>query len=245
MKYKNYIFDLYGTLADVATDEDNPMLWEKMASVYSMNGASYSPEDMRNSYKRLVQEEIEKTYNSLPKSARPEEIRMTEPELLNVFKYLFEEKGVKKTMAELKQTAIFFRATSLQHIGLFDGVEETLKALKENGKNVYLLSNAQSCFTAPEFASLGIGKYFDDIIISSNVHVKKPSKRIFEHIIKKHDLKISECVMTGNDINADIGGAETVGMDSFYIHTWQSGEHPEKFPKNCTEINSISDILKI
>lgn len=244
MKYKNYIFDLYGTLADVATDENSPMLWEKMASVYSMNAAPYTPDEFRDTYGRLVSKDIEKTYKSLPVRKRPEQMNLAEPELLNVFSELFSEKGVKKNIDELKQIAIFFRATSLQHLRLFDGVEDALKTLKENGKKVYLLSNAQSCFTVPEFNSLGIGKYFDVIIISSNVHVKKPSKQIFDFIIEKHSLNVSECVMTGNDINADIAGAETVGMDSFYIHTWQSGEHPQSFPKNCTEINAITDILK-
>lgn len=243
-EYKNYLFDLYGTLADIETDENSPLLWEKMAEVYSMNGASYSAEEFKNSYGRLVQTEIEKTYEALPKSLRPEEVSLAEPELLTVFKNLFTEKGIEKNSDELKQIAIFFRATSLKrNLRLFDGVEETLKGLKERGKKVYLVSNAQSCFTIPEFNSLGIGKYFDDLVISSNVQVKKPSKKIFEYLIKKHSLNISECVMTGNDINADIGGAASVGMDSFYIHTWQSGDHPSSLPNSCTEIKKISKIL--
>ena len=28
MKYENYIFDLYGTLVDIHTDEENTELWE-------------------------------------------------------------------------------------------------------------------------------------------------------------------------------------------------------------------------
>lgn len=31
MKYQNYIFDLYGTLVDIRTDEESSMLWEWMA----------------------------------------------------------------------------------------------------------------------------------------------------------------------------------------------------------------------
>ena len=33
MKYKNYIFDLYGTLADIETDEQEMKLWKKMAKL--------------------------------------------------------------------------------------------------------------------------------------------------------------------------------------------------------------------
>ena len=31
MKYENYIFDLYGTLVDIHTDEEKTELWEKLA----------------------------------------------------------------------------------------------------------------------------------------------------------------------------------------------------------------------
>ena len=34
MRYQNYVFDLYGTLVDIHTDEEQQMLWEKMAMFY-------------------------------------------------------------------------------------------------------------------------------------------------------------------------------------------------------------------
>lgn len=39
--YKNYIFDLYGTLVDVHTNEAKPYLWKKMQVWYDMHGAHY------------------------------------------------------------------------------------------------------------------------------------------------------------------------------------------------------------
>ena len=41
MRYKNYIFDLYGTLVDIHTEEDNQELWEKMRLFYGYYGAVY------------------------------------------------------------------------------------------------------------------------------------------------------------------------------------------------------------
>lgn len=31
VQYDNYVFDLYGTLVDIHTEEDFPKLWEKLA----------------------------------------------------------------------------------------------------------------------------------------------------------------------------------------------------------------------
>ena len=41
--FKNYIFDLYGTLIDIRTDEDDKALWEKMVLFYGYREAEYTP----------------------------------------------------------------------------------------------------------------------------------------------------------------------------------------------------------
>lgn len=41
--YKNYIFDLYGTLVDIHTEEGIPKLWEKLSFFYGFYGAIYQP----------------------------------------------------------------------------------------------------------------------------------------------------------------------------------------------------------
>ena len=48
--YQNYIFDLYGTLADIHTDENAPRLWDAMRAYYRKQGAPYRPEELRKAY---------------------------------------------------------------------------------------------------------------------------------------------------------------------------------------------------
>ena len=48
MKYENYIFDLYGTLVDIHTDEEKTELWEKLAQFYGYYGAVYTAEELKN-----------------------------------------------------------------------------------------------------------------------------------------------------------------------------------------------------
>lgn len=47
MKYENYIFDLYGTLVDIHTDEEKTELWEKLAQFYGYYGAVYTAEELK------------------------------------------------------------------------------------------------------------------------------------------------------------------------------------------------------
>ena len=51
--FKNYIFDLYGTLIDINTDEWSDDLWEKMALFYSYKGAKYTGKEFHKEYNRL------------------------------------------------------------------------------------------------------------------------------------------------------------------------------------------------
>ena len=55
--YKNYFFDLYGTLVDIRTDEQKPSLWRDLAEFYSLCGASYTLEEIRERYFALCADE--------------------------------------------------------------------------------------------------------------------------------------------------------------------------------------------
>ena len=48
--YKNCIFDLYGTLVDIHTNEKKEELWEKLAMLYRYYGADYETEELRTMY---------------------------------------------------------------------------------------------------------------------------------------------------------------------------------------------------
>ena len=46
VQYDNYVFDLYGTLVDIHTEEDFPKLWEKLALFFGcLLYTSPSPRD--------------------------------------------------------------------------------------------------------------------------------------------------------------------------------------------------------
>lgn len=214
--YDNYIFDLYGTLVDIRTNENKPYLWQKMSEIYSALGASYTGKELKNTFRKLEKE----VTAELP--------QFGEPDLSRVFAALFERKGIDCNSQLLESIAITFRALSRQKLNVYHGVIDAFKMLKENGKGVYLLSNAQSDFTRPELDMLGLTSYFDGILISSEEGFKKPSPVFYQRLLDKYHLKVETCLMVGNDETSDIAGAMAVGMDSLYIHTDISPQQPVK-----------------
>ena len=181
--YQTYIFDLYGTLVDIHTDETKIEVWEKMALFYGYYGAYYTAEELRQTYRELTQE--------AEKEALRHDSHESFPELQieDVFLELFRRKGADV----LKETAVyagqFFRVLTTEYIRLYDGTRELLEALKASGGSLYLLSNAQRIFTAYEMKALDIFRYFDGIYISSSYGVKKPDLRFFELLIEKEKIK--------------------------------------------------------
>ncbi len=206
--YQNYIFDFYGTLADIRTDEENPFLWKKMSEIYSAFGAAYEAVELQQAFRGLERE--------VQEGIGGED---AEPDLTQVFALLYERKQVPCDPVQAKMTAVTFRALSREFIRVYDGVTELLAELRSRGRGVYLLSNAQTDFTRPEIGMLGLTGYFDGIFISAEQGCKKPSTAFFERLLKKFHLNPRESIMIGNDESADIAGARRVGMDSLYIHT--------------------------
>ena len=74
MKYQNYIFDLYGTLVDIHTDERKASLWKKIAVYFSAQGAAYTPKELKARYAALIQEEEVRLHKKLKKKYLKENV---------------------------------------------------------------------------------------------------------------------------------------------------------------------------
>ena len=235
--YRNYIFDLYGTLVDIHTDEEKDELWTKMAELYGREGAAYTQEALKKAYRDGCRKEEERLWKEIGtgkvgikeigtgkigiKKIGIKKIGIKksgiEIEIGRVFSDLFLQKGVTAKEEFISDLAYRFRKLSREYIRLYEGTEPLLQRLREEGKHIYLLSNAQRLFTAPEIEEMGIEKYFDDIFISSDFGIKKPEKAYMEALLQKHGLKKEECLMIGNEKECDIAVAERCGVDGLLI----------------------------
>jgi putative hydrolase of the HAD superfamily len=198
----NFLFDLYGTLADIKTDEELQSLWFGFAWLLGESDI----QGVKDEYHAICKKYAD---------ARTHEF--VEFDLLRVFEEMVESRGANKEKAQA--LAREFRLLSRQKLRLFPYVIEILKGLKERGAGVYLVSNAQACFTRDELDELGIAPLFDGILISSDAGVKKPDTEIFSIAFDKFSLNKEECFYVGNDLNDDVLGATNAGLKTVYIET--------------------------
>lgn len=236
--YKNYIFDVYGTLVDIHTNEYEPSTWSKLAETLRFYGVDYTPDELRETY-----------FSSCDLQMTAGKARFAHPEIdvTEVFRHIFENKGKKATISLATHLAQEFRAFSTEYLRLFDGVTEALVKLKRAKKKLYILSNAQKCFTKQELAKLGILRLFDGVIYSSDWKCAKPDAELFGALIDKYKLVRKECVYIGNDAYYDVEGARNAKIDCLWLKTshtpaGSSAKYPPKFVVT-TGIGDAVDLL--
>jgi len=211
MKYTDLIFDLYGTLVDIHTEE-NDIVWEKTALYFSFHGAHYSTAQLKEAFTSamsLREAQAGQSYECYP------DIPFEE-----ILTQLFRNKGINDNAEMLGiHAAQLFRITSIEYIKLYPHVKDVLSLLREKGYRLWLLSNAQQIFTAYELRHLGLTESFDGIYLSSDYGCRKPDIRFFNALLNEQRLDISKCLMIGNDRNTDIAGAKAAGISTLYMHT--------------------------
>ncbi|MGK6349774.1 YjjG family noncanonical pyrimidine nucleotidase [Parapedobacter sp. DT-150] len=104
-----------------------------------------------------------------------------------------------------------------QKTNLFPHAHETLGYLQEK-YTLHLISNGFSDAAEIKVTKCDLKKYFSTVVISEIVGVHKPHPKIFHYAVSNANTRISESVMIGDSLEADIRGAQNVGMDAIYFN---------------------------
>lgn len=86
-----------------------------------------------------------------------------------------------------------------------DGMLKLLQTLKQNGYQLYLLSNA-SARQHKYWARAEVSKLMNGTLISADIKLLKPDPQIYRTFLKKFDLKPEECVFI-DDTPINVEGA--------------------------------------
>ncbi|HEY7587505.1 MAG TPA: HAD family hydrolase [Thermoplasmata archaeon] len=116
----------------------------------------------------------------------------------------------------------FGRALETSLPVLYPHFPQTVSRLHELGYRIGIVSNTGRTwgrYLRPIQDELGIGKYFDVRVFSDEVGTRKPDSRIFLRAMEGLRLKPAEVVHVGDDVDADIAGAKSLGMRAVWFNT--------------------------
>lgn len=200
------MFDLGGTLMRSQADWSSVHEQADAALAQSLNqhGIELDPEKFR---KRLHQyyEQRDKDYY--------------ETTYHLVLRELLKELGYADTAESILRSALdaMYKITQSNWQLEADAVE-TLEILKSQNYRLGIFSNAGDDKDVQELISaFGIRAYFDFILTSAACFYRKPHQRAFEIALARWNAIPEEAAMIGDSLEADIFGANQLGMTSIWL----------------------------
>ena len=120
---------------------------------------------------------------------------------------------------------------------LFDGAVDILNYLKDKYQ-LHIITNGFEEVQAMKMKSSKIQHYFDQVITSESVGVKKPNPLIFEHALSVAKATKENSIMIGDSLEADIEGAINFDMEAIYFN-------PENNNSENTSFLTVNSLLEI
>ena len=203
---KAIFFDLYGTLIDIRTDEQDPWVYATLARYFQYHSVKIGAEELKRAYF----EEIER-YLRQSKEVYPE---VDVYKIFHAIMHRYGNRWYPKNV--IVDSAMLFRSLTIRQFGLFPHLFEILTEVEAQYK-IAIISDAQWVFAEPEVEILGLDRFFQHKILSSHYGYKKPDVRLFQTAMKKLRLNPEESLYIGDNLRKDLVGAKKAGMRFIYF----------------------------
>lgn len=176
------------------------------------------------------------TYEQYEKYAKGEV--SIEQHKINRIKNLFMNFNVNITDKEAQDYFEIYSKINEKYWILFEDTIEVLEALSKK-YILAIITNGSGIQQRKKIRKLNIEHYFKEIIVSDEIGISKPNKKIYELACNKLNEKPEECLMCGDQLNTDVYGALNAGMNAVWIN-----RNPVDYQYQY-QINNLKKLLKI
>jgi len=237
MVIKGILFDLYGTLIDIKTDESRQDIYRTIAHYLTYHGVYMHRCEVRDRYYKIMKQQKKECQEKYP-----------EIDVEAIWNNFLRQEGVQSASARNVLSTILaqiYRGISRKRLRLYPDVQMVLDELRFTYR-MAIVSDAQPCYVLPEIKAVGLDGYFAPIIISAHYGFRKPDKRLFEKAIDFMNLSPAEVVYVGNDMFRDIYGAKQLGIKTIFIDSNQGEKYYENVSPDytCHQFRDVLDRLK-
>ncbi|TXC93449.1 HAD family hydrolase [Metabacillus litoralis] len=107
---------------------------------------------------------------------------------------------------------------------------------------VAIITNGSTERQKAKIVNTGLNNYFDIIIISEEVGLSKPDKRIFELALSELNVKSEDAFFVGDDLEKDISGCQNGNVRGIWYNPHNKKNETDIKP--YAEISSLDEILR-
>jgi len=161
------------------------------------------------------------------------------------WKVLLGNLGIRERPILIQELIELRKNHVLTRFRLYDNVISVLSTLRKN----YKLALVSNCFVGLSdiLKALNLTRFFECIILSYEVGVRKPDRRIYLEALQRLKLRPEECVFVSDAIS-DLEGAREVGLKTMLVRQGEYTTHGAKdlnFKPDfqCKHISEIMDYL--
>lgn len=152
----------------------------------------------------------------------------------------FQPFGIEFSIPELDTLADAYIQELPKDNHLFEGAIDVLQYLSAKQYKLHIITNGFREVQYLKLKNSKIDNYFVTVTTSEEVGVKKPNPLVFHTALEKARVDASRSLMIGDTFEADILGAEAVGMQTLFYN--YRNETP---PAEYCIINDIPEIKNI
>lgn len=128
---------------------------------------------------------------------------------------------------------------------LMDGAIEILTYLKLKEMRLGVITNGKMSVQRAKIEQIGLKDYFEVIIVSEEVGIKKPDKRIFELVANKLKINPQKCLFVGDQPLNDVVGAQQAGMKGVWLEGFAEWNMDSEKPSYCIQsLSQLKDIVE-
>ncbi len=137
----------------------------------------------------------------------------------SVLREILVNKGIKNTPDEVLRSALrAMYAVTQKNWFLEEDALSTLEILKSRGYQLGLISNTSDDGNVQGILDRwGLRPYFGYVITSAALGIRKPDPRIFQVTLEHFQIQPQAAAMVGDMLNADVLGANQMGIYSIWI----------------------------
>ena len=102
-------------------------------------------------------------------------------------------------------------------IEVYPGAIDTLQHIRDMGKGMALITNGVSRLQRAKIERFGLERFFDCIVIEGEFGAGKPDPQVYRHALDQLDVGPSQAMMVGDNLHADIAGAQSLGIYTVWV----------------------------
>ena len=155
----------------------------------------------------------------------------------SVFESFFDEFPPLYRLPEIQN---FWNHHFPQCFSISEHTVNLVKRIQEHMK-VAIITNGTVHRQKAKIMNSGLHEYFDVILISEEVGLEKPDRRIFQLALNQLQVQPEDALFVGDDLGKDVGGPQGAGLKGIWFNP--SGMESDSDIKPDEEIQSLEELL--